>query len=361
MKLNASHRLALVAAALIVIWFAINTVLHIRSTENSNQTVADNEADVQRPSVVIKQSQAEPHANIFTLYGRSEANREVVVRAKTAGPVVRTPAQEGGRVKTGDLLCRQDVDARKARLDQAKATLRTHELDLKSTQTLIEKGYKSEIQLANIQAAVDGAQAAVKQAEIELGNINIRAPFSGIFETRMAEVGDYLAPGSPCALIVELSPLVIAVQLTETQLGAVSVGDIADVALATGETFSGELRFIEAKANPSTRTFGAEIRVPNDDYALKAGVTATVRLKAGIQEAHYVPAKILTLNADGSLGIRYLDADNRVSFTPVTTIDEDQNGLWVTGLPDTTRIIIEGQDFVSVGTVVDPRTHAGGL
>jgi len=57
--------------------------------------------------------------------------------------------------------------------------------------------------------------------------------------------------------------------------------------------------------------------------------------------------------------VRYVDYDNRVGFAVVNQIDEDANGIWVTGLPDSTRIIIQGQDFVSVGTEVKPKTVSG--
>ena len=53
--------------------------------------------------------------------------------------------------------------------------------------------------------------------------------------------------------------------------------------------------------------------------------------------------------------MRYVDSDNRVGFATVTQIDEDESGIWVTGLPDSTRVIVQGQDYVSVGTEVDPK------
>jgi multidrug efflux system membrane fusion protein len=61
----------------------------------------------------------------------------------------------------------------------------------------------------------------------------------------------------------------------------------------------------------------------------------------------------LTLADSGNVGIRYVDNANIVRFAEVKTIDEDENGIWVTGLPENTRIIVEGQDFVSVGMEVD--------
>lgn len=353
MKINKSYLFAGGAILAIVLWFWYNSV---RKDDAPAPAKTSIEQTTSIPTVVVEPREAEEHQNSFQLYGRTEANREVDVKAETAGLVVRTPVTEGTLVKRRTVLCRQDVDARQANLEQARANLEARKLDYQSSKTLVEKGYRSSVQLKSLQAAVDGAQAAVKQAEIELDNVNMRAPFSGIFDKQMAEVGDYLLPGQACGKLIEMSPLIVTVELTETQVGQMKVGQAAEVSLVTGEKVEGKIRFIEANANAATRTFRTEIEVPNADYALKGGVTATVAIKAGIVKAQHVPSKILTLDSDGTLGVRYVNYDNRVGFSVVNQIDEDSDGIWVTGLPDSTRIIVQGQDYVSVGTEVEPKT-----
>ena len=352
MKINKSYLFAAGAVLAIALWFLFNSG---RKDDKAPPPESSVEQEVKIPKVVVEQREAQDHQNSFKLFGRSEANREVDVKAETAGLVISTPISEGRRISAGTVLCRQDVDARQANLDQARANLEARELDYQSSKTLVEKGYRSAVQLKSLQAAVNGANAGVKQAEIELDNVNMRAPFSGIFDSQTAEIGDYLLPGQPCGRLIEMNPLVVAIELTETQVGKVKIGQAAEVKLATGEDISGKIRFIEANANTSTRTFRTEIEVPNSDYALKGGVTATVAIKAGIVKAQHVPSKILTLDSDGSLGVRYVNYDNRVGFSTITQIDEDESGIWVTGLPDSTRVIVQGQDYVSVGTEVDPK------
>jgi len=353
MKINKSYLFAIGAILAIALWFWYNSG---RKQDKPAPVKTTIEQTTTIPTVVVESREAEDHQNSFTLYGRTEANREVEVKAETAGLVISTPVTEGRRIKSGTLLCRQDVDARQANLDQARATLEARQFDLQSTQTLVDKGYRSAIQLKSQKAAVDGASASVKQAEIELDNVNMRAPFSGIFDNQMAEIGDYLLPGQACGRLIEMNPLIVAIELTETQVGEVKLGQDATVNLATGETVTGKIRFIEANANAATRTFRTKIEVPNKAYALKGGVTATVGIKAGIVKAQHVPSKILTLDSEGTLGVRYVSFDNRVGFATVTQIDEDSDGIWVTGLPDSTRIIVQGQDYVSVGTEVEPKT-----
>ena len=63
---------------------------------------------------------------------------------------------------------------------------------------------------------------------------------------------------------------------------------------------------------------------------------------------------LLTLAEDGVIGIRYVDAANFVRFANVTIIDNADDGVWVTGLPDTVRVITVGQEFLSDGIEVNP-------
>ena len=358
MKINRSQIIALIAILLVVGWFALNSLGNSDAPPTS-QPAANSQTDPEKlPEVVVKWHEAEDHLRQISIFGRTEAMREVVLKAETTGIVTSAPLTEGQFVKKGQLVCRQDINARQANLDQAKAMLKTRELEYRAAVTLVEKGYRSETQAATALAALDGAKAQVKQAEIELDNVNIRAPFSGIFETQLAQIGDFLSPGQPCGLIVDLDPLIAVVQMTENQIGYVSVGQETVVQLATGQTLAGKIRLIEAKADPSTRTFRTEILLPNPKLELKAGLTATVRLQGNSVPAHKIPSQILSLNEFGDLGVRYLDANDIVRFAVTETVDEDSDGIWVTGLPEKARIIIKGQDFVSVGTIVDPREGA---
>ena len=355
MKINSSLIFTAIAIIGIFFWFLFNSKGN-EIPPNAPLSTAAKETPL--PHVVVQTINANPHEKYYTLYGRTQASREVSVKAVTAGSIVATPTPKGRRVATGDLLCRQGIDSRQANLAQAQAMLKAAEVEFNSNKILVDKGFQSSIILETQKAAIDSARAAVSQAEIELDNVNIRAPFSGILDTQTAQVGDYLSTGQACASIIQLSPLHVIINLTEAQLGKVSLGQSAQIELATGQIVTGKIKFIEAKAQEATRTFMTELSVPNSDYAIKGGLTATVRLSAGQSQAHLIPSKILALNAEGALGVRYIDIGNRVVFAPVEKIDEDPSGIWVTGLPERVSIIIEGQDFVADGVEVNPTRAA---
>ena len=353
MKITRSQIIAIVASFALILWFILRGVLaEPKAGTAPPKTV---EKTPERPSVLIIQSIAEPRQQVLDLFGQTEANRQVYVKANTSSVVISTPLKEGQIVNKGDIMCKQSVNERDAVVEQMQAQARQAELQYNAALKLAEKGFRSETQVATLQAGLDAAKASLKAAQVERSNVNMIVPFRGIFERQEAQIGDFLSNGQSCGLVVELNPLIVTVQLTETQVSQVKVGQEANITLATGEKITGTLRRTETVANPSTRSFRTEILVPNKQMDLKAGVTADVRLLgSNIISAHNVPAGILALDETGTIGVRYLDYDDRVSFAPTTTIDEDEDGLWVTGLPDTTRIIVKGQDFVANGTQVTP-------
>lgn len=352
MKINRSHIIALAICVILVLWFAFNSLTTDSNSSSTPSTLTASD-DTALPSVLVAERTAALRKPVLELFGQTEANRQVQVKANTASVVIETPLREGQIVNKRDVMCTQSVNERDAVIEQAKAQLTQSELEYQAAAKLAERGFRSETQVAALKAGVDAAKASLKAAEVERSNVNMLVPFRGIFERQDAQIGDFLSPGEPCGLVVELDPLVVTVQLTENQVGNVKAGQTADITLATGESVTGTLRRVEAVASASTRSFRSEIIVPNPKMTLKSGVTANVKLSSKDEIlAQHVPAGILAINDDGIVGVRYVDDNDYVHFAVTTTIDEDDTGVWVTGLPEQTRIIIKGQDFVANGTKV---------
>jgi multidrug efflux pump subunit AcrA (membrane-fusion protein) len=92
------------------------------------------------PSVQVKLTPETVRQVEVVMRGRTEAARSVVIRSETAGVVAATPAPEGAFVKQGQVLCRLSVDARQAQLDQARAMLKSRQLQREGAAQLAEKG-----------------------------------------------------------------------------------------------------------------------------------------------------------------------------------------------------------------------------
>jgi multidrug efflux system membrane fusion protein len=284
--------------------------------------------------------------------GRTEAPRSVVVRAETAGIVSAAPVAEGAFVRAGQVLCRLDVDARAAALQQARANFQAEKLQYEASARLAERGFRAQSQVLQDRAQMDGAAAQVRAAEVAIDQVNVRAPFSGVFNDRQAEVGSYLAPGQPCGTVVEINPILFVGDVTEDEAGKIGIGAPANVKLGTGQGGFGKVRFISREADPETRTYRVEVVSPNPGGAIRSGLSAEISLATGTANAHLVPVTALVLDSAGRQGVRYVQGVDRVAFAPVRVLEETPEGAWVAGLAGATRVITVGQSFVSEGEKV---------
>jgi multidrug efflux system membrane fusion protein len=169
------------------------------------------------------------------------------------------------------------------------------------------------------------------------------------------EVGQaaFSMAGREIASLVALDPMLAVVEVAERQLAGIKVGAVAEVRLVTGERTSGKVRFVAKTASLTTRTYRVEIELPNADGSIPDGITAEVLVPLAQVLATRVPRSAVTFSSAGNLGLRVVDANDTVEFVPVGVIEDEQSLMWVTGLADRSRVIVQGQDFVREGQTVD--------
>jgi multidrug efflux system membrane fusion protein len=226
------------------------------------------------------------------------------------------------------------------------------QLQQQANVALAKKNFRSPTQVAQGQANLDGAQASVRVAEIALRQVDIRAPFAGVFDHRDAEVGAYLSPGQSCGTMIELNPLLIVGDVPEMDAAKLHVGAAAAAHLIEGQALSGRVRYVAHDADPQTRTYHLEVVSPNPQLAVRSGLSADVRVAAGEGPAHLVPISALVLDAAGRQGVRYVPADDHVAFAPVKILEETPDGAWVSGLSGPVRLVVVGQSYVADGQKV---------
>lgn len=341
-------------------------------------------------SVVAIRSEARVIDGAVILRGRTEAARQVEVRAETSGQVISEPLRRGATIAEGELMCSLDPGTRRialsdaearldearsrvpearARLAEAQARLAEAEINDRAASRLSEGGYASETRVAATTAAVEAAragvssadsglaaaqagiqtaEAAVASAQNELQKLEIRAPFSGLLESDTAERGALLQPGALCGTIIQLDRVKLVGFVPETQVDRVTIGAPAMARLASGAEVTGEVTFISRSADPNTRTFRVDVEVPNPDLSIRDGQTAEIAVQGEGETAHLLPQSALTLDDDGRLGVRVVD-NGVAAFAPVSVIRDTTRGVWIAGLGEEAAVIVVGQEFVADG------------
>lgn len=312
-------------------------------------------------AVRVVQSRARPRERVLIVSGRTEPSREVELRAETYGRVAEVLAEKGRHVEAGEVLLRLAIDIRAAHLTEAEALLRQREIEFAAAEELKTKGFRSDTSVAAAQALLDGARAAVQQIRIEIAHTRITAPFAGYVWRNRAELGAYVKTGDTLGAIVDLDPVLVVGYATEHEINLLRLGAVGRAKLIDGTVVEGIVSYISAKADPQTRTYRFELDVPNEDGAIRGGLTAEISIPLTRNMAHLVSPAVLTLGADGTIGVKTVNLQQIVEFKPVTILSDTLDGVWLGGLPADVSVITVGQEFVVAGERVRPVEMAGPL
>jgi len=308
------------------------------------------------PAVVVEELRSEPRKKRRILRGKTVSKQTASISTEISGTVVSRPVERGARVSEGQVLCEISIDDRSALVTEALATVAQAEIEYDGALALQRDSLLAEAQVAQLAARLEAARANLLRRELDLSRATVTAPFSGVIETQPLVVGDLARIGDVCATLINLDPILVEVSVSERDVGALRLGDVASVRMSTGHYFEGTITFIGSQSDDITRTYLAEVTLPNPDYQIRAGLTAAVDLPGETLSAHLVSPSLFTLNDAGVLGLRTIDPENRVQFYPVAILEDSPDGAWVTGLPESVRLITIGHEFVSEGQIVEART-----
>lgn len=336
---------------LVIVWIASGVFFR---EEEAEQEVGPVE---RRTTVAVRQMDAQPVERLLVLHGDLQPEQVVMVRAETGGRIENWHVQLGAAVEVGDMLAQLEVSERRAQLRQAQARLNVAEKQLQATRQLVADGFEAEIQLETATAEMEAAQSDLAAIEEEIGRTRIRAPIAGRIDQRVAERGDFVSTGDEVARIVDNDPLRAMVQVPQHSIGRVTVGLPARVNVLRHGTVEGEVTFVSTLADPATRTFRIEVEVPNPDQRLPAGTSAEVEIPTEEVLAHQVSPAVIGLDDDGRIGVKTVDDDDTVRFHVIEVVRAGREGVWVTGLPERSRIITVGQGFVRAGEEVIPHSE----
>jgi membrane fusion protein, multidrug efflux system len=298
------------------------------------------------------------HKRKLVLAGHTEADRRVTVTARSGGVLTELRVRRGARVKEGEIIAVLSDDARKSQVAQAESLVIQRRTELEAKRRLIASGAVPKLELVNLEAQLAAAEAALASAQAELERGFVRAPFSGIVNDLTIEVGGSSLPmmGKEIGSIVSLDPMLAVVEVSERRLAGLRQGELAEVKLTTGERVTGKIRYVAKTATQNTRTYRVEVELANPDGAIPDGITAEVAIPVKATPAARVPRSALTIASTGDIGVRTVDENGTVAFSRVNIVEDEQTYMWITGVRDGARVIVQGQDFVREGQVVDAVT-----
>jgi RND family efflux transporter MFP subunit len=212
--------------------------------------------------------------------GNVNTKENILVQPEFSGTLTTLNVKAGQRVAKGQILGKVDDAGMSQQLASIENQYALAKTTFERQKNLWDKKIGSEIQFLQAQAQMISAQKSVAQMRAQVAKTVIRAPFSGTIDEVFVERGQVVAP-SPQGLmrIVNLSNMYVSTTVPETYIGKLKVGTVVDVFLTSlGKTYKGKVRQVANFINPSNRSFGIEVSVPNPDNLLRPNQVAKLKI-----------------------------------------------------------------------------------
>lgn len=220
--------------------------------------------------------------------------QRAVLAARVMGAITDLPITLGQRVEAGAILVKIHAADTEARLAQARAGLNVARRDLERERSLLAKAASTAETVRNLEDRLTGAEAAVREAEANLGYAEIRAPFAGVIARRLVNAGDLAAPGQPLLELEESTNFEIDAFIPASLAAGLTPGTALS-AEADGRRLSGALKEISSTADSATRSIGVKISVPAG-AAVRSGQFVRVQIPGSSLRTLLIPSAAVSVS-----------------------------------------------------------------
>jgi membrane fusion protein (multidrug efflux system) len=307
------------------------------------------------------------------------------IQPEVSGYLVKQLYREGSYVQKDQVLFQIDpqtfqatLDQAQAQLAQAQAHLALAEINVRRDTPLVEQRAIAQSQLdaetadeRQSKAAVQAAEAAVEQAQINLNFTAVRSLTDGIAGIATTQVGNLVAPGTLLTSVSKVNPIKVYFSISEqeylrfsrgTQKGSGGTpGDIRALKLqlelsdGTQYPYKGNVIFVNRQVDPQTGTIQVVGAFPNPGNILRPGQFGRVHAATAVnRSAILVPQRCVT-ELQGTYQVAVVDGNDKVSIRNVK-VGERVGSLWIieSGLNAGEEVISEGNAKVQDGMTVNP-------
>lgn len=219
--------------------------------------------------------------------GRAVANREVLLSAQTEGFLRELPVRESQAVSEGDLLVQIDTTELALALQEAEANLREAQATFRA-RTLFDDSIsdarvrEQRREVIRASSGLNGAEVAVRRAELDLERARIVAPFGGRIGDLTVFESQYITSGTELLRIVDIEPIKVEIGVLEREIGMLAPGRSARVRFTAfpDEVFEGRIESINPIVDPEESSARVTVVLSNPGGRIKPGMHAEAELEA---------------------------------------------------------------------------------
>jgi RND family efflux transporter MFP subunit len=322
----------------------------------STEAAATIEAPTRVINVEVEVATPGSFAEDIALTGTVQAARDVMVSAEEGGVVRELLVQRGSPVQADQPLARIDDAILLPQVERARAEATHAEETWQRRRRLFEEdGVGSELAYLEARLLAEQAAAQLRVMEERLLNTVVRAPYTGVVEERLVEVGTMVSPGSPVARILDVNRVTVAAGVPERYALDVRPGARVRVSFdaLNGQEFEGSIQFVGSAVNPRNRTFPVEFSIPNSNGLIKPEMVAEVSLvRRVVDEALSVPQEAVVRLAEGdAVYVVRAEGDGGVAEARAVTLGlaQDNRVEITSGIEAGDQVVVVGQQDLADG------------
>lgn len=288
---------------------------------------------------------AQPWQQHIEATGSLAAFQGIVLKPEIAGRITQIFFKSGQDVKQGDPLIQLNPNILQAQVAQDKANAALAQRQYQRYQNLLKEHAVAKADYDTAETTMDADQAMVNQANAQLKQTLITAPFTGRLGLRQVSIGDFVTPGQTLVNLQALDPIVVNFSLPEIYLNKLSVGDsvIIHSEAFPNQTFTGKIYALDSMIDPSTRTLAVRASIANPDKKLLPGGYVQVTVLVGkAQSVIRIPQTAIVSDMSGTYVYRIIDG-KAVKTPVVVAARENENSIIQSGINAGDQVITDGQ------------------
>jgi RND family efflux transporter MFP subunit len=281
----------------------------------------------------------------INLVGVLKADKEIDIASEIQGKIVAVNFKEGDFKNQGAVIVAVDDKLKQLALQSAKVSYEKLKKDFARYENLFKGGTVTEQQLDDQRTALENARIQFEQAEKQLSYTKITMPYSGIMTKKSVELGAYVNVGNPVASIVDISKLKVEINVSETVIYQLRVGDNVKITTDAhpGVIYEGKINFVSPKGD-AYHNYPVQVEIANNSkYPLKSGTFVNVNVQEKIEgESLSIPRDALV----GSIkeASVYVSQNGVAKIRKIVVGRESNTNLEIiSGLNEGEKIVVSGQ------------------
>lgn len=294
--------------------------------------------------VRVQTVQMSEYRDVIEALGTAQANESIVVTAQAQDIVMAVYFDDGDLVKAGDVLVELDSREETARVRELKFRLAEANRQYQRLVDLRRQNAASQQQLESQDVTVKEIIASLEVAETQLAQKRIVAPFDGRLGIRHVSVGSLVSPGQQITTLDDVNPIKLDFNVPELFFASLKVGQevVARSGAYPGEEFRGEIRSIDSRVDPLTRSILVRAILPNKENKLRPGMLLRVNLLRSVDEAIILPEKAIVPINDQMFV--YVIDDQLIAHQKPVTIGRRKPGIVeiIDGIKPGDKVVTEG-------------------